>query len=47
MERYKTDIQCYFHSTAHRAHRMTDAEILGADLLLAMTDAHHRVLAET
>ncbi len=30
---------------AHRAHRMTDAEILGADLLLAMTDAHHRVLA--
>ncbi|RRD29066.1 low molecular weight protein-tyrosine-phosphatase [Actinomyces bowdenii] len=28
----------------HRAHRITDAEILQADLLLAMTARHHREL---
>lgn len=29
----------------HQAHRITDAEILQADLLLAMTARHHRELA--
>ena len=30
--------------TSHAAHRITDAEIAGADLLLAMTDSHWNIL---